>query len=459
MNRKERRRQAKADRGGSARRAAAARVAALEAEVQTRLAADQPAEALAACEAILALQPDRPYVLSAAGNCALQAGLLTEAERYYRAAARQLPGNADFVFQQALVLRRLGRLEEAAACYRRAAELRPDAPAGHHNLGNVLQQLGHFAAAADAYRRTLAIAPDAADTWRNLGIVLQKAGDTLEALHAYRRAVTIRPDWPLAYSNLGSLLLESGDARGAVDVCDDWLRRNPGNITAFALKAAALNELGEQEAARELMDFERFVRSERLAPPSGYKSLEAFNAALARHVLAHPTLRRPDESEPTYHHPRLHITGELLAEPKGPMGELESMILGMIEQYRRTVPADPVHPFLENWPERWHLTSWGVTIEGEGNLVPHIHLDGYLGGVYYVELPEIVGRDDAGQAGWFELGRPPDGLACRAEPQVRTIRPETGRIILFPSYFYHATIPFASGERRISIAFDVVPEK
>jgi hypothetical protein len=30
-------------------------------------------------------------------------------------------------------------------------------------------------------------------------------------------------------------------------------------------------------------------------------------------------------------------------------------------------------------------------------------------------------------------------------------------MILFPSYFYHRTIPFEASETRISIAFDAMP--
>ncbi len=30
-------------------------------------------------------------------------------------------------------------------------------------------------------------------------------------------------------------------------------------------------------------------------------------------------------------------------------------------------------------------------------------------------------------------------------------------MVLFPSYFYHRTIPFESDEQRISIDFDVMP--
>jgi len=30
-------------------------------------------------------------------------------------------------------------------------------------------------------------------------------------------------------------------------------------------------------------------------------------------------------------------------------------------------------------------------------------------------------------------------------------------MLLFPAYLYHRTIPFTSSQRRISIAFDVMP--
>ncbi|MCW5581951.1 MAG: hypothetical protein KIS72_11480 [Luteimonas sp.] len=38
-----------------------------------------------------------------------------------------------------------------------------------------------------------------------------------------------------------------------------------------------------------------------------------------------------------------------------------------------------------------------------------------------------------------------------------TIRPEEGTMLLFPSYFYHRTLPFEDESPRISIAFDVLP--
>jgi hypothetical protein len=75
-----------------------------------------------------------------------------------------------------------------------------------------------------------------------------------------------------------------------------------------------------------------------------------------------------------------------------------------------------------------------------------------------VKLPEIVRVPGPGQAGWIEFGRPPEHFHGSVEPEVRAFQPEEGLMLLFPSYFYHRTVPFESAGTRISIAFDVLPE-
>jgi len=58
-------------------------------------------------------------------------------------------------------------------------------------------------------------------------------------------------------------------------------------------------------------------------------------------------------------------------------------------------------------------------------------------------------------SGWIEFGLPDPELGCKAEPFLRQVRPEAGSIVLFPSYFYHRTLPFDAPGQRISIAFDL----
>ena len=91
----------------------------------------------------------------------------------------------------------------------------------------------------------------------------------------------------------------------------------------------------------------------------------------------------------------------------------------------------------------------------DGHQLPHIHASGWLSGVYYAQLPDSApGGDD--HAGWIEFGRPGYDLPATGA-QVRAIAPEVGRLLFFPSYFFHRTIPFRGDRPRVSVAFDLAP--
>ena len=92
-----------------------------------------------------------------------------------------------------------------------------------------------------------------------------------------------------------------------------------------------------------------------------------------------------------------------------------------------------------------------------GHQLAHIHPAAWLSGVYYVKVPEIVSDDSGGRSGWIVLGSPPDHFHNRVVPEIRAVKPEPGKMLLFPSYYYHHTIPYESDETRISIAFDLIP--
>jgi len=421
--------------------------------------AGRPEAALQVCRRMLAAEPDRVDVLGFAGMIATELGANGEAAALYQRAVAAKPDFVEAHYNLANALRGLGRLDEAEAAYRRAIEIRPELAQAYHNLGGVLHGQGRLEEAAGAYRQALELMPSAAESERNLGLVLEEAGANEAAVAAYRRALAVRPEWVDAHANLTNALVRQGDMPGALAAVEAWLKHDPASTEAMSLKALALHEIGAREETAYLLDFDRFVRRRRVASPPGFADLAAFNRALSEHVRGHPTLRVPPEDHPTYHHPSLRITEELLVAPMGPVAALEASIREAIEAYGRELAAASNHPFAAGWPRRWRLSSWGVVLEGQGNLVPHIHFDGYLGGVYYVEVPDVAADPAAERAGWFELGRPPPDLGFAAEPEVRAIQPEEGTMLLFPGYFYHRTLPFQSRDRRISIAFDLVPER
>ena len=51
-------------------------------------------------------------------------------------------------------------------------------------------------------------------------------------------------------------------------------------------------------------------------------------------------------------------------------------------------------------------------------------------------------------------------LVGASETQTRhTVRPQPGMLVLFPSYFWHGTVPFKSDQPRLTVAFDAVPNR
>jgi hypothetical protein len=37
------------------------------------------------------------------------------------------------------------------------------------------------------------------------------------------------------------------------------------------------------------------------------------------------------------------------------------------------------------------------------------------------------------------------------------VKPEPGMLVLFPSYMWHGTVPFAGKQSRLTVAMDIVP--
>ena len=85
---------------------------------------------------------------------------------------------------------------------------------------------------------------------------------------------------------------------------------------------------------------------------------------------------------------------------------------------------------------------------------PHFHSKGWLSSACHIELPSVVDGD--GKEGWLAFGAPAfEGV--QPLPPDHYEKPQPGRLVLFPSYMWHGTVPFSGTESRLTIAFDVVP--
>jgi uncharacterized protein (TIGR02466 family) len=100
---------------------------------------------------------------------------------------------------------------------------------------------------------------------------------------------------------------------------------------------------------------------------------------------------------------------------------------------------------------------WGVVLKSQGHQSPHIHPPSWISGCYYIRVPKEVTMAGTGYPGWIEFGRPHRSFDAKAEPAITRVQPKEGLMLLFPSFFYHATVPFEFEETRICIAFDISP--
>ncbi len=352
----------------------------------------------------------------------------------------------------AVQLHHAGKYSDAERIYRQVLKLQPEHVDALNSLAMIEFQALRYDSAITLLQRVLAADSNNAGYSMNIGAVYGAAGRMAEAKACYMRAIALAPTYADPYYNLGDLLLRERNPDAAIAVFDACMKARGRDYHALAYKAHALDDAGQHSAARQLLDFDNYVRTYAFATPHGYADMPAFNAALATHISTHPTLQGDVMSTEHGRH-----TAELLREPKGPMAAMEQRIDEAIHWYIANLPDDPTHPAVQWVPKRWKLTSWGVVLFDKGHERPHIHPKGWLSGVFYLSLPALIDDPARNHEGWLEFGRPTAELHVQSTLTIRHYQPAYGAMFLFPSFFYHGTIPFRSEQRRICVAFDVEP--
>jgi len=437
--------------------------------------------AIAACP-----DPAPPVWYRILGETRAMQGRLDEAIPAFRAALAASPDDADGWRWMARVLRAANDLPAALAACRRVVALAPDDWHAHSDLAAVLTEARAFDEAAAAFDEAAARADDApavivgrarldaqrgchAQAIGTLEACLARHPDHVPALAAlalalrhehrfddavatFRRALEVAPADATLWCGLGRTLLEAGRADQAREVAGSYLARRPGHAGALALEGLARVAMGD-EAGGGLLDYDRFVVRRSLPVPEGFPDLPSFNIALAGTARTHPTLHRAPLSHATA--AGLH-SGSLLIDPPLAIKGLQQSLRVAVADYCRALPEWQEHPFVSRRPASAFFDIWCVVMERGGHQIPHIHPEAWLSGVYYPQLPAAV-RTGYGPEGWLAFGEADHDYPRRVEPRIVQLRPEEGLLVLFPSYFYHRTVPFDAEGTRISVAFDLIP--
>ena len=430
-------------------------------------------ESAAAYDRALALAPGHLKALEGRARVSLEAGE-PDASAHMRRALAVKPDNPDLIIGLAEALEAEGD-SQTLPYLAEAIAARPDWVEGQQRLAEMrfeTQDPGHF---ARGYHEALRRAPRNRDLhishWRALAL----AGCYDEALQAIRasglpedrdvrlmRAIFTGEAGDAAKSR--DLLASLGDevdvrmarARAALRslrgaeaarLFESVIAEQPGNIAAWAHLGLAWRLTGDPRHEWLCEQPNLFQPIDLEIEPAALEQLTDVLRGLHK-TRAHPigqSLRGGTQTR-----------GRLFWRSEPQIVALFNAIQVAIEQYRNALPPrDDAHPLLRHRDVRLHIAgSWSVRLFQSGFHVSHIHPQGVVSSACYIALPDSMGGS-GGTDGWLELGAPPAELGLGL-PALAVIKPLPGRLALFPSYLYHGTRPFNTGE-RLTVAFDVVP--
>jgi len=406
-------------------------------------------EALTEFDAVRRLDPAMPYVEIQRAEIMQELRRYDEAEAIFNAALTREPLNPHLHRAYNDLLYRLDRKEEFLRSYDRVAksrELLMDKAA-------FLTQDKRPAQAYEAYRDILALSPS--DTGAALGAagMLSLLGRHSEASRVFDAVLAQHGDSVDVANHAAEAALLAGDAQKSLTLYQHALRISPLNQASLAGLSAVLRVLGD-ERDEALNGYDALIQVFDLEPPEGFSRMADFNAEL------NATLDRLHPETREYISQSLRGGTQTPAQLFGAGHELvqrlQARISETVARYIAGLKEDANHPFLSRRRRDFrYVGSWSSRLRDCGFHINHIHPTGWISSCYYVGLPEAV-KDETARQGWIKFGEP--SFAVRLDnPIRRAVQPVAGRLVLFPSYMWHGTIPFHDAQPRTTIAFDVVP--
>ncbi len=437
-------------------------------------ALDDRGAAVAALEKAAALAPHDPQIAHARARAVHEAG--GDSVDLFETARRLAPQDGGVLLGLAAAMHAAGNAVGARDWLAAVLRANPGWLDGHRDLIQLNWMTGGGAGSFDALRAAIAVAPAEAALQQQLVLSLIQADlheDALEAIAAARAGAG-----DPAFLDFNEAIVRS--RRGESEAADQLFAgfgdgNDPGE--ALHLIRHALRN-GRSDRVARLID--RWIVDPGAAPLWPYASLvwrltgdsrsDWLEAAAPVRVIdlggKLPPLDRLAALLRGLHRARhqqldqsvrggTQTDGALFARIEPEIVALRAVVVTAVADYVAALPPpDAGHPTLAPRRDREprFAGSWSVRLAGAGFHDNHVHPAGWISSALYVALPERRDGEDP-RAGWLALGEPQAALGVNMPPQ-QLVEPKPRRLVLFPSWMWHGTLPFAEGE-RLTIAFDV----
>ncbi|MFT7472108.1 MAG: hypothetical protein ACI8XU_002005 [Kiritimatiellia bacterium] len=288
------------------------------------------------------------------------------------------------------------------------------------------------------------------DIFCALAAVQQLAGKHSDSLRNAKQAIVNGASRIQSQELTIDALMSLGQVDEALPLIHDARRNFPLNQWYIAMEATAARLKGDA-LYETLYDYDKYVQSFELEPPTGWSSIAQFNTDLLavlnqRHQLH---VRPLDQSLRN----GTQTPSSLLSDSADVIKAFLTCLEQPIQRYRDSLGTDAAHPLQARNHGRSELIGcWSVRLKRGGFHFNHVHPEGWLSSAYYVETPPEIETDDA-KSGWIKFGEPRFSIpGATAE---KFVKPMPGKLVLFPSYMWHGTVPIKGEAPRVAIAFDV----
>ena len=398
------------------------------------------------------------------------------------------PGLAGAAQSRATALQSLGRDEEALAALRQVLKDNPADLMAHDTLNRMLYRLKRDDEFLRSYDEAAAKFPPTPHFALAKAALLVRSERHAEALELYDYALKLAPGEPVVLQGRAMAQLGLKQVEAAIASYEEGLRRAPDDINMLTsaaaayltggapkkAEAAALRALKLAPAAQsglallgtawrlmgdarehDLHRYDDFIQVFDLEPPAGFSDMTTFCGELDRWLDTQHSDKREHIDQTL--RGGTQTMGNFLSPGRNPLLDgLRQRIEEAVRRYVAGLPQDEHHPFLR-WraPDVRFAGSWSSRLKDRGFHVNHLHSEGWISSAFYVAVPETV-HDLTARQGWIKFGEPSFDIGLD-DPVRRAVQPRVGRLVLFPSYTWHGTVPFHAPQNRTTIAFDAVP--